>query len=205
MSDSDRAWIAALIEQWAATDPFPREVKTPESGLEPDDGGVPMDMVSGPIGPDGARWRAIPSTVTEARLAALESRLEGMLPPLFRLYLTSWHHLVQEIPGDPNLLWPSLPSDAALSRLSALIDGNGCLVRNGYAPFARYAEGDGVLSFDLRRRATDGDCPVVGHEIDRIEQDLRGVEPSRADLERFATSFHPSARAFFEARQARAT
>ncbi len=52
---------------------------------------------------------------------------------------------------------------------------------------AQYAEGDGVLSFDLRRCTADGDCPVLGHEIDRIARPPRG-DHGRADLGRLAAS-----------------
>lgn len=202
MSNSDAEWIAAIVDGWAELEPFPQEVKTAESGLELDDGGIPLDMVFGPIVSGEARWTTIPSTVTEAEVVAFEHLLGGPLPPLFHLYLTCRHHLVQHLFGDPVLLWPTLPSDAQLLRLSSLVEGNAVLVRHGYAPFAQYAEGYGVLSFDLRRRTADGECPVVGHEIDRIDADLRGGDPGRADLERLATLYHPSARAFFASRQA---
>jgi hypothetical protein len=194
-------WLARVVEEWASAWRSPMEVKTKESGLELEDSGVPLDMVDGEIGPAGARWKAIPSRVTEGDIALVEAALAAPLPRLFRIYLRSRHHLVGELPGRPALLWSELPSDAPLHPLSTLIRGNTPLVKAGYGPFARFDEGDGVLSFDLKTRTEDDDCPVVAHDIDQLMSTFDDLDAiRRADLESFATPIYPSFRALLRDR-----
>jgi hypothetical protein len=137
-------------------------------------GKLPASMRDDSIPPmdDWVGWKAIPSTVTDAQLNALERETRLAFPPLYRDFLryrhfvglTEWGlrfecHLCHD--------WAKVLRKAYFKswRRDRILD-------IGLLPFGMEALMDaGPVCFDTRRRAASGDCPVVYWDHDWIGSD----------------------------------
>ena len=161
-----------------------------EPPFEPEDPGVPAEMFEGE--PDSlglVDYKVLPSTVTEAEVAALEARAGGPFPPAFRSYLRHGHFM--EIGGKRARL-PGTPSDNALGQVSRYLENWADLLPAGYVAFAEDTNDAGALCFDYRNRRADGDCPVVLFDHDALVPLEDGERGDRAVLEPLAGEFAPS-------------
>jgi len=94
---------------------------------------------------------------------ALERQLPGLLPPAYRSLVTRYLFPAFEI--DPLILLANtgqtLYNEMSMAMLHDKVLSE-TLLKNGYAQFARPITGDSdPVCFDFRRRADDGECPVV--------------------------------------------
>lgn len=136
----------------------------------------PMRDDSIPPSDDWVGWKAIPSTVTEADLDALERETGLAFPPLYRDFLRYRHfvdltergvrferHLCDDWSKVlRNAYFHSWPRDRILD--------------DGLLPFGSEAQMDaGPVCFDTKRRNPAGDCPVVfwDHEWVGTEKEIR--------------------------------
>ena len=182
----DRRFVAECLDTHFAS----FSMMLPARRTPGDAGGVPPDMVAGPIDAEGwVPWRMLPSTVAEADVARLEEALPAPFPPLFRAYLTARFTLGMD--------WfdlPNLPSDHPLGELETAMNRWPALWDVGYVCFADNAEGGaGPLCFDLRNRLPDGDCPVVLFDQERLHGLGEGCR-ERDRVEALAEPRYPSFR-----------
>ncbi|MDX2200500.1 MAG: SMI1/KNR4 family protein [Phycisphaerae bacterium] len=127
-------------------------------------GNLPDAMRDDSIPPRGdwQAWRAIPSTATDAQLDALEHETGCVYPPIYRDFLRYQHffgltevgvrfrrHLCDT--------WYETLHDAYFGGLP-----REHILDVGLLPFGAETQADaGPACFDTKRRAADGDCPVV--------------------------------------------
>lgn len=150
-------------------------------------GTLPDSMRDDSIPPsdDWVGWKAIPSTVTEAGLNALERETGLQYPPLYRDFLRYCHFV-------------SL-TEVGVRFERHLSDDWSTVLRNAYfhswprqgildvglLPFGSQAQMDaGPVCFDTKHRDAAGDCPVVfwDHEWVGTEKEVRPMFSSSAKM-----------------------
>jgi hypothetical protein len=124
--------------------------------------GVPEKMRDGPLEQDGwGRWHPIDSRITDNDIAALEKSIGAPLPPLFREYLT-YKCLLMTSFGVLSL--PETRCDRPLDDIEgwfAIMETQPYWKANDYVPFGQDGDDYGVLAFDVRRRNSEGDYPIM--------------------------------------------
>jgi hypothetical protein len=137
-----------------------------------DTAGVPPDMQAAPIDAEGwVEWRLLPSTLTEADVSAVEGEFGIRFPPLFRAYLLARFHLFDQVHSrryDQLIFMTDVPSGRRLRKLRELIRAWQPLIKAGFVPFAEWGDSWGPMCFDVQQRATDGECPVVWMDHERL-------------------------------------
>jgi hypothetical protein len=109
-------------------------------------------------------WRVLPSTLTEAEVAALESEFGVQFPPVFRAYLLARFQLFDQVRSrryDQQILMTDTPAGKPLRRLRELMKAWRPLIGASFVPFAQWGDGWGPMCFDANQRRADGECPVV--------------------------------------------
>lgn len=150
-------------------------------------GKLPDSMRDDSISPsdDWFGWKAIPSTVTELDLNALERETGLPFPPLYREFLR-YRHFVdltncgvrfeRHFPGS----WAN-----ALRQLYFQSWRRERIVDVGLLPFGSESLMDsGPVCFDIKRRDASGDCPVVfwDHGWVGTEKEIRPMFSSSARM-----------------------
>ena len=190
----DIAHVGALLDAYAET-----HDRTGVAADEDDDAGVPRSMQVGPVNADGwVAWQMLPSTLTEGDVAAVEAAFGVAFPPVFRAYLLARFHLFDQVRSATHgqlVLMTDVPSRGGLAPLRALLRAWRPLIAAGYVPFAEWGDGWGPMCFDVRRRADDGDCPVVWLDHERLVP-LGEAMRQRAAVEPWAQPLYGSCRAF---------
>jgi len=139
--------------------------------------GVPDEMRV-PEESDGewVAWKAIPSTICEADIAALEEQVAMAFPPLFKAFLLDRCLLMTDFV----VRLPQTPSNAPLRELMNILEP----VREGsffeeqrLLPFGHDSNDAGPACFDTKKRRADGDCPVVIVDLGRIREAGYAGEP----------------------------
>jgi hypothetical protein len=133
-------------------------------------GGIPDEMRDSSVSPweDWVGWHAIPSTVTDADLAALEHETSLAFPPLYR-DLLQYRHFV-ELTEIGLRFERHLCHNWRDTLRSAYFHGwpREDILDIGLLPFGSETLMDaGPVCFDTRGRVADGDCPVVFWDHDR--------------------------------------
>jgi hypothetical protein len=136
----------------------------------------PMQDLSIPPSDDWVGWRPIPSTVTDADLDALEGETGLAFPPLYRDFL-QYRHFV-DLTETGVRFERHLCSDWRETLRKAYFRSwpRERVLSVGLLPFGDEAFMDaGPVCFDTRRRAADGDCPVVfwDHEWVGTKKEVR--------------------------------
>lgn len=183
MTEAHRAFVAACLDAFMA--------RGPHHALASDmfiDDGVPVDMMLGEPDDDGyVAWKILPSTVSMEELQAIEARMPGPFPPVFRAYCTTRHVLGLTF---DRVVLPHLPPEDTLASVRNTVQRWHLLQESGYCAFS---ESDaGPICFDLHRRHLEtGDCPVLF--FDREELDAIGADQwdQRSILEPSATLLFP--------------
>lgn len=82
-----------------------------DEDCEPEDAGVPVEMMDGEVEDDWVKWKLLTSTVTEEQVAELERLIEHKLPPLYRFaYLVSRFHHFSELGTEEYSVMDAYPS-----------------------------------------------------------------------------------------------
>ena len=154
---ADSEFIEKCLDDFAGKTPlFDFAKKFP---FNPENAGVPPEMFDGEPDADGwVRWKMLASTVTEKDLAAIEQRLPGRFPPLFRAFLTARFTMSIE---NAEVRLPALPSDNPLGELLSTLDACSVLLPAGLVALAADGNDARYLCFDFGNRLPDGDCPIV--------------------------------------------
>jgi hypothetical protein len=109
---------------------------------------------------DWVGWKAIPSTVTDSQLDALETSLRVKYPPLYREFLKYKHFY--ELGGLLRFIEHPIDHWEKELRESYRAWDPLRIVGIGLIPFGDETFMDaGPACFDTRHRGADGDCPVV--------------------------------------------
>jgi len=165
--EDDIAYVGSLLDVYGA-----RAWKMHVVAEDPEDAGVPPEMRAGEVNEDGwVEWRLLPSTLSEADVAAVEREFAVEFPPLFRAYLLARFHLFDQAKSeryDQQILMTDTPANRPLAPLRELLNAWGPLIDAGYVPFAQWGDGWGPMCFDARARGADGDCPVVWLDHERV-------------------------------------
>jgi hypothetical protein len=139
---------------------------------DPEDAGVPPSMQVGEVNEDGwVEWRLLPSTLTEVDVAEVEREFGIVFPPLFRAYLLARFQLFDQAKSkryDQQILMTDTPENRPLVPLRELLSAWRPLIDADYVPFAQWGDGWGPMCFDARARGSDGDCPVVWIDHERV-------------------------------------
>jgi SMI1/KNR4 family protein SUKH-1 len=146
---------------------------------------MPSEMHDTSIAPsnDWIGWKAIPSTVTDLQLDALEEDLELRYPPLYRDFLQFKHFyelgsLVRFV-EHPVDAWEKNLREAYQAWVPQRIVGIGLI------PFGDETMMDaGPVCFDTRSRSADGDCPVLfwDHEWVGMDKEIQPMFSSSAAM-----------------------
>jgi SMI1/KNR4 family protein SUKH-1 len=142
-------------------------------------GKLPDEMRDSSIAPcdDWVGWRAIPSTVTDADLDALERETGLTYPPLYRDFLQYLHFVDLTERGlrfEPHRCHDWRETLRAAYFRSWLRER---ILDVGLLPFGSEAMMDaGPACFDTRRRMADGDCAVVFWDHEWVGTD-KEVQP----------------------------
>jgi hypothetical protein len=150
-------------------------------------GKLPVAMLDNSIPPsdDWVGWKAIPSTVTEADLNALESESGLQFPLIYRDFL-SYRHFVDltevGVRFERHLChdWAKVLRKAYFQSWS-----RERILDIGLLPFGAEALMDaGPVCFDTRCRNIEGDCPIVfwDHEWVRTEKEIQPLFSSSAKM-----------------------
>lgn len=162
----DITFVGQLLDAYAV-DAWRKSV----ASQDPKDAGVPSEMQVGLVDEEGwVEWRVLPSTLTEADVAAVEMEFGATFPPLFRAYLLARFQLFDQVKSrrhDQQIFMTDTPSRKPLKPLRELMKTWQPLIDAGYIPFAEWGDGWGPMCFDTSKRGTDGECPVVwmDHEL----------------------------------------
>ena len=163
----DTAFVGSLLDAYGAG-----ACKMHVAAEDPEDAGVPPEMQAGAVNEDGwVEWRLLPSTLSEADVAAVEREFGVEFPPLFRAYLLARFHLFDQAKSeryDQQILMTDTPANRPLTPLRELLTAWRPLIGAAYVPFAQWGDGWGPMCFDARARATDGDCLVVWLDHERV-------------------------------------
>jgi len=130
-------------------------------------------------------WRAIPSTVGDADLDALERETKLAFPPLYREFLKYRHFVTLTERGlrferHLNQGWRE-----NLRRIYFASWPRARIVDIGLLPFGSESQMDaGPVCFDTRHRTADGDCPIVfwDHEWVDTVSEVRPMFSSTAKM-----------------------
>lgn len=197
-----REIVGALLEQLYAK--MPAELLMLEPLDEEDldtvgDVGVPRAMRVGRADREGlVKWKLLPAAVDAEDLASLEARAGG-LPALLRAWLTSRHHLFDQLRIEKGLITlPSSPSHAPLAPFRETLEAWEPLVAAGYLPFGDFEAGAGPLCFDLHARS-EGDAPIVWLEHEELHALDEADWSRRARVEPHARPLFPSFHALIAA------
>lgn len=119
---------------------------------------LPEEMLDGAEDDEGwGVWKLIPSTVTDADIAAEEKSVGLKFPNILKAFIGTYHHGF-EPPVGRN--FPDEPFETLDNAF------NPHLAANGYLPFSWDAGGYYILCIDLNANEDGDRCPVVqfGHE-----------------------------------------
>ena len=147
-------------------------------------------------------WRMLPSTVTEAEVAAVEAEIGAPFPPPYRAYLRARSHLLEGFRSrrhGTSISLPPLPPDQPLAPLRKLLRDWGwqLTVPAGFLPCGAFGDEEwGGLFFDTGRRRADGDCPVVCIDHECLVPLAEGAE-NRERLLRDADTLYDSSGELF--------
>ena len=142
-------------------------------------GKLPDQMRDSSISPsnDWVGWRAIPSTVTDADLAALEHETGLAFPPFYRDFLQYRHFVTLMAVG--LRFKRHLCHDWRETLRAAYFRSwpRERIVDAGLLPFGSETLMDaGPVCFDTRQRIADGDCPIVFWDHEWVGTD-KEVQP----------------------------
>lgn len=190
--EEDTAYVGRLLDAYAAG-----ADKMHVAAEDPEDGGVPPQMQVGGVDEHGwVEWRPLPSTLTEMDVAAVEREIGVELPPLFRAYLLARLHLFEQVRSaqhDQLIMMTDTPANRPLVPLQDRLTAWRPLIDAGYVPFAEWGDGWGPMCFDIHARGSDGDCPVIWIDHERVlplsEQQCRRREVVQPLAERLYPSF----------------
>jgi hypothetical protein len=134
---------------------------------------------------DWVGWKAIPSTVTDADLNALEGESGLRFPPIYRDFLR-YRHFV-ELAAVGVTFERHLSNDWANILREAYFQSwpRERILDRGLLPFGSEAYMDaGPACFDTRQRNVAGDCPVVfwDHEWVGTDKEVRSLFSSAAKM-----------------------
>lgn len=133
----DSAFIGQLLDAYAV-DAWRRGVAA--NALE--DGGVPPEMQVGEVDAEGwVEWRVLPSTLTEADVAAVEKQFGVQFPPLFRAYLLARFQLFDQVQSrryNQQVFMTDTPAGKPLKPLRDLMSSWRPLIDAGFIPFAQW-------------------------------------------------------------------
>ncbi|MHA7966757.1 SMI1/KNR4 family protein [Paenibacillus sp. CAU 1782] len=164
-----------------------------------EDSGVPADMENSEPDHEGyVEWKLLPSTLVLGDLEVLEEKYGFQWPSLYKAFLTTYFHLINEVRGpDYSVLLPEQPSDKPLYEIEYMLRSWEQLLAFGYIPFSLYNDGWGPICFDTVSCGVEADYPIVWfdhEEIFALEHDAL----SRAALEPLAKKLQPNFRAFID-------
>ncbi len=133
--------------------------------------GVPIEMrVSVPDESEWTQWRPVDSPISEIQLTALESRVNGVLPRLFKDYLIYKCLLMTDF-GSVSL--PEIRSDAPWKELGSYLDlyeKTPYLTSNRYFPFGNDSRTGTLVCFSLRDLDSTQDCPILDVDLEQARR-----------------------------------
>lgn len=167
MLSEDIAYVGRLIDAYAESC-----YRMHVAAVDSRGPGAPAEMHAGPVNAEGwVEWRVLPSTLTDAEVVAVEDDFGIHFPPLFRAYLLARFHLLDQVRSrryDQQIFMPDVPSGRQLQPLRELLRAWQFLIAAELIPFAEWGDGWGPMCFDVQRRASDGDCPIVWLDHEQI-------------------------------------
>jgi hypothetical protein len=191
----DTAYIGSLLDAYGGS-----VRKMHVAARETDGGGAPPSMQVGEVNKEGwVAWRLLPSTLKESDVASIEREYGVEFPPLFRAYLLARFHLFDQVGSkryDQQILMTDTPSNRPLAPLRKLLTAWRPLIDTGYLPFAEWGDGWGPMCFDTRLRGSDGDCPVIWLDHERIIPLGEEAARRREVIEPLAQPLYGSCREF---------
>ncbi|MNW25743.1 hypothetical protein D3C74_24930 [compost metagenome] len=136
---------------------------------------------------DWARWRIIPSTVTQEDIAGLEQEFGLTFPTWYQAFISTYHHFFDIV--------PSQGVDDPLSDIRNMY--NPVLCKLGYLPFAWDAEYGKIRCIDLSAAPDEDQCAVyeIEHEI---LFDLDELVAERNILQDHLVHLYPNFKAYFD-------
>lgn len=164
-----------------------------------EDSGVPADMENSEPDHEGyVEWKLLPSSLGLGDLEELEGKYGIQWPSLYKAFLTTYFHLINEVRGpDYSVLLPEQPSDKPLYEVEFLLRSWEQLLVCGYIPFSLYNDGWGPICFDTMDLGGEEDYPVVWFDHEEVFA-LENDAISRSALEPLAKKLQPNFRAFID-------
>ncbi|WP_185964589.1 hypothetical protein [Aliikangiella marina] len=163
-------------------------VKSPP--YDPEDGGIPPDMVDSIVEDDWASWKTVPSKLSESEVLEFLKYYSKNIPEVLVEYLLSDCHMLDELGLDEttNVFIPHIPSDDPLGPMKQLLEGWKLLLKLEYLPIAEMGPGWGPICIKH-----DGGVVWFDHEqlIDISESaELKELECLEQSVTKSAAEFY---------------